>query len=64
MTHATYTTFNNQTDVFVSFSAVSHVINDKESGCWIWFHSGKCIHVTESMSEVTDDMVDYFSTRK
>ena len=64
MTHATYTTFNNKTDVFVVFSAVSHVINDKDNGCWIWFHSGKCIHVSESMSDVQDDISDYLDTRK
>lgn len=64
MTHASYTTFNNQTDVLVIFSAVSHVINDKESGCWIWFHSGKCVHVTESLSDVTADIADFLDTLK
>lgn len=64
MTHATYTTLNNQADVFVAFSAVSHIINDKNEGCWIWFHSGKCIHVAESMSDVSADMSDFLNTRK
>ena len=64
MTNATYTTFNNQADVLVVFSAVSHVINDKNEGCWIWFHSGKCIHVAESMSDVSADIADFLDTRK
>lgn len=64
MTNATYTTFNNQADVLVVFSAVSHVINDKNEGCWIWFHSGKCVHVAESMSDVSADIADFLDTRK
>ena len=64
MTNATYTTFNNQADVLVVFSAVSHIINDKSDGCWIWFHSGKCVHVTESMSDVSADIADFLDTRK
>ena len=64
MTHTTYTTFNNQADVLVVFSAVSHVINDKQDGCWVWFYSGKCVHVTESLSDVTADIADFLSTLK
>lgn len=64
MTHSTYTTFNNKADVLVIYSAVSHVINDKSEGCWIWFHSGKCVHVAESMSDVAADVGDYLDTLK
>ena len=64
MTNSTYTTFNNQADVLVIFSAVSHIINDKNNGCWIWFHSGKCVHVNEPMTDVAADIADYLDTLK
>jgi len=59
-----YTTFNNSTLTTVVMNSISHVIADKESGSWIWFISGKCIHVVESLQEVSDDLNDFYDTMK
>lgn len=64
MNHSTYTTFNNSAEVFVAFGSVSHLINDKGEGCWVWFHSGKCIHVKETFEDVSADLADYLETLK
>ena len=46
--HSTFTTHRNNTPVVVNFLHVSHIIRDeKQGGSWIWFISGKSIHVTE-----------------
>jgi hypothetical protein len=67
MLHNTYTTVNSSTSVFVPFSSVSHIIECSEKSverhgetCWIQFHSGKSIHVTESFENVTADLEEYF----
>ncbi len=59
-----YTTFNNSAPTTVIMNSVSHVIADKENGSWVWFISGKCIHVVETLQEVTDDLNDYYDTVK
>lgn len=64
MNYSTYTTFNNEVDVFIALSAVSHLINDKGEGCWVWFHNGKCIHVKEGFEDVLADLCDYLETLK
>ena len=65
-----YTTFNTSSDICVSMSAVSHVINHKSNddinpsqSCWIHFHSGKSVHVSSPFEEVYDDLVEFYKTR-
>ena len=63
-----YVTVNSNTPVFIVFDSVSHVIKCKEESiekngetCWIHFHNGKCIHVTESYADVTHDLREYLN---
>lgn len=59
--HAVYSTFNNGTDILVNFRFVTHVIADADAnnGAWIWFASGKSVHVADSYPYVLADLTTF-----
>lgn len=56
--YSSYNTFNNGTECTVFFNEVTHIISDADNdkGCWIWFTSSKCIHVSDLYNTVIDDL--------
>ena len=68
----TFTTVNSGSQMTVPFSSISHIIEHKdvrslegenEMTCWIHFHSGKSVHVSEDYQTVHEDMEEYFRDR-
>ena len=59
--HAVYSTFNNGTDILVNFRYVTHVIADTDAtkGAWIWFSSGKSVHVADAYPYVLSDLTTF-----
>jgi len=63
--YATYTTYNNGTQLIVSFFHITHIIADADAtkGSWIWFTSGKSVHVDENYEVVQSDFTTFLENR-
>lgn len=66
--HISSTTCNNNKNVFIPLSSVSHIIentaiheNESQSTTWIHFHNGKSIHIETEYEDVKDDILRYIS---
>lgn len=67
----TYLTSNTSSEIVVSLSSVSHVIEHKNNdesqqleSCWIHFHSGKSVHVNSSFDEVLEDLESFYNSKE
>ena len=57
-----YNTVNSESAVLIVFDSISHIISHKDNEtCWVHFHNGKCIHITDSYNNVSQDLRDYLN---
>lgn len=71
MTIIESTTVNNNKNVFIPISSVSHIIenvdnNDKESKntTWLHMHNGKSLHINEEYTTIAEDIELYLNATR